>query len=92
MTEMRGFLCSVGPNLSCSRFQVLHEHMDRINNHDLKKQNGNTEKWGIKVVLPLVETEDDVNSSESEWEEEAEKLCNWSKQLDIEDVQTPELI
>jgi len=66
--------------------------MDRINNHDLKKQNGNTEKWGIKIVLPLVETEDDVNSSESEWEEEAEKLCNWSKQLDIEDVQTPELI
>ncbi|XP_077078039.1 uncharacterized protein CXorf58 homolog [Siphateles boraxobius] len=72
---------------------VLDEHMDSINNHDMKKQNGKTEKWGIKVVLPLVETEDyEVNSSESEWEEEAEKLCNWSKQLDIEAVQTPELI
>lgn len=67
--------------------------MNSINNHDMKKQNGTTEKWGIKIVLPLVETEDyDDNSSESEWEEEAEKLCNWSKQLDIDAVKTPELI
>lgn len=70
-------------------FQVLDEHMDSIDNHDMKKQNGTTKKWGIKIVLPLVETED---SSESEWEEEAEKLCNWSKQLDIDAVETPELI
>lgn len=87
------FVFSAGPNLSCSRFQVLDEHGDSINNPDMKKQNGKTEEWGIKIVLPLVETEDyDVNSSESEWEEEAEKLCNWSKQLDIEAVRTPELI
>ncbi|CAM4546814.1 unnamed protein product [Leuciscus chuanchicus] len=72
---------------------VLDEHVDTINNPDMKKQNGKPERWGIKIVLPLVETEHyDVNSSESEWEEEAEKLCNWSKQLDIEAVQTPELI
>ncbi|KAK7172527.1 hypothetical protein R3I93_002593 [Phoxinus phoxinus] len=72
---------------------VLDEHTDSINNHDMKTQNGKTEKWGIKIVLPLVEPEDcDVNSSESEWEEEAEKLCNWSKQLDIETVRTPQLI
>ncbi|XP_067296443.1 uncharacterized protein CXorf58 homolog isoform X2 [Pseudorasbora parva] len=73
--------------------EVLDEHMDSINNHDMKKQNGTTEKWGIKIVLPSVETEDyEDNSSESEWEEEAEKLCNWSKQLDIDAVETPELI
>ncbi|XP_016136118.1 uncharacterized protein [Sinocyclocheilus grahami] len=49
------------------------------------------EKVDIKIVLPSVETED-YNSSESEWEEEAEKLCNWSKQLNIDALETPAFI
>ncbi|RXN03311.1 zinc finger Y-chromosomal 1-like protein [Labeo rohita] len=59
--------------------RILDEqkHMDGINSHDMKKQNGTTEKRDIKIVLPSVETEDyDDSSSQSEWEEEAEKLCN----------------
>lgn len=66
--------------------------MDGINSHDMKKQNGMTEKRDIKIVLPSIETEDyDDNSSQSEWEEEAEELCNWSKQLNIDAVETPAL-
>lgn len=66
--------------------------MDGINSHDMKKQNGTTEKRDIKIVLPSVETEDyDDSSSQSEWEEEAEKLCNWSEQLNIDAVETPAL-
>lgn len=62
-----------------------------VNTHDMKKQNETTEKLDIKIVLPSVETEV-YNSSESEWEEEAEKLCNWSKQLDIDALETPAFI
>ncbi|XP_050966541.1 uncharacterized protein CXorf58 homolog [Labeo rohita] len=74
--------------------RILDEqkHMDGINSHDMKKQNGTTEKRDIKIVLPSVETEDyDDSSSQSEWEEEAEKLCNWSEQLNIDAVETPAL-
>ncbi|XP_016401761.1 uncharacterized protein LOC107734339 [Sinocyclocheilus rhinocerous] len=57
--------------------RILDEqkHMDSINTHDMKKLNVTTEKRDIKIVLPSVETE------ESEWEEEAEKLCNCSSLL-----------
>ncbi|XP_073689176.1 uncharacterized protein CXorf58 homolog [Garra rufa] len=68
-------------------------HMHSINTHDMKQVNGTTEKQDIKIVLPSVETEEyDDNSSQSEWEEEAEKLCNWSKQLNIDAVETPAFI
>ncbi|KAL1273635.1 hypothetical protein QQF64_026449 [Cirrhinus molitorella] len=64
------------------------KNMDSINTHDMKKLNGT--KRDIKIVLPSVEIEDyDDNSSQSEWEEEAEELCNWSKQLNIDAVETP---
>ncbi|XP_021332053.1 uncharacterized protein CXorf58 homolog isoform X2 [Danio rerio] len=44
------------------------------------------EKWDI-IVLPSVETEDnDDSSSQSEWEDEAEKLCIWSEQLNIDAI------
>ncbi|KAF4113894.1 hypothetical protein G5714_006439 [Onychostoma macrolepis] len=72
------------------RFQILDEQK-HINTHDMKKQNETTEKLDITIVLPSVETED-YNSSESEWEEEAEKLCSWSKQLNIDALETPTFI
>lgn len=72
------------------QFQILDEQK-HINTHDMKKQNETTEKLDIKIVLPSVETED-YNSSESEWEEEAEKLCSWSKQLNIDALETPVFI
>ncbi|XP_051551962.1 uncharacterized protein CXorf58 homolog [Myxocyprinus asiaticus] len=75
------------------RFQVSEEkQVDNINNSNTNKQNRIAEKWDIQIVVPSVETEDcGDSSSDSEWEEEAEKLCNWSKQLDIDAVDAPEL-
>ncbi|XP_056313233.1 uncharacterized protein CXorf58 homolog [Danio aesculapii] len=53
--------------------------------HGMKKEKG-LEKWDI-IVLPSVETEDNADSSsQSEWEDEAEKLCIWSKQLNIDAI------
>ncbi|XP_042579178.1 putative uncharacterized protein CXorf58 homolog [Cyprinus carpio] len=74
-----------------SEAQRILDEQKHVNTHDMKKQNETTEKLDIKIVLPSVETEV-YNSSESEWEEEAEKLCNWSKQLDIDALETPAFI
>lgn len=74
-----------------SEAQRMLDEQKQVNTHDMKKQNETTEKLDIKIVLPSVETEV-YNSSESEWEEEAEKLCNWSKQLDIDALETPAFI
>ncbi|KAA0716902.1 hypothetical protein E1301_Tti016210 [Triplophysa tibetana] len=77
------------------RNQVLEEesHLDNINNNNTDKQKSTAAKYDIKIVLPSVETEDyDDSSSESEWEEEAEKLCNWSKQLNLDDIDVLECV
>ncbi len=72
------------------QFQILDEQK-HVNTRDMKKPNETPEKLDITIVLPSVET-DDYNSSESEWEEEAEKLCSWSKQLHIDALETPAFI
>lgn len=75
--------------------QVLEEerHLDNIHNNNTDKQKSTGKKYDIKIVLPSVETEDyDDSSSESEWEEEAEKLCNWSKQLNLDDIDALECV
>ncbi len=72
------------------QFQILDEQK-HVNTRDMNKQNETPEKLDITIVLPSVET-DDYNSSESEWEEEAEKLCSWSKQLHIDALETPAFI
>ncbi|XP_057218506.1 uncharacterized protein CXorf58 homolog [Triplophysa rosa] len=77
------------------RNQVLEEerHLDNMNNNNTDKQKSTAEKYDIKIVLPSAETEDyDDGSSESEWEEEAEKLCNWSKQLNLDDIDALERV
>ncbi|XP_056602361.1 uncharacterized protein CXorf58 homolog isoform X2 [Triplophysa dalaica] len=77
------------------RNQVLEEerHLDNIHNNNTDKQKSTAKKYDIKIVLPSVETEDyDDSSSESEWEEEAEKLCNWSKQLNLDDIDALECV
>ncbi|KAI7813735.1 hypothetical protein IRJ41_024482, partial [Triplophysa rosa] len=77
------------------RERVLEEerHLDNMNNNNTDKQKSTAEKYDIKIVLPSAETEDyDDGSSESEWEEEAEKLCNWSKQLNLDDIDALERV
>ncbi|TRY57203.1 hypothetical protein DNTS_003283 [Danionella cerebrum] len=64
--------------------RVSDEQADTINNRGKMKQ---AEKCNIRIVLPSVTIDnEDEDSPRSEWEEEAETLYSWSKELYLDSL------
>ncbi|XP_073670841.1 uncharacterized protein CXorf58 homolog [Paramisgurnus dabryanus] len=97
--------CSARAKITAARMRRLYvlgdaervseeeRNMDNINSYKTDNQKSTAEKYEIRIILPSVQTEDyGDSSSDSEWEEEAEELCNWSKQLNTDDVDAPEFV
>ena len=49
---------------------------------------GLEESVSTRMAVPLVEEKGSSDVSFSEWEEEADELYTWTKQLDISDIDT----
>nr|XP_055054114.1 uncharacterized protein CXorf58 homolog isoform X2 [Misgurnus anguillicaudatus] len=94
--------CSTRAKITAARMRRLYvmgdaervsEEESNMDNIKTDNQKSTAEKYEIRIILPSVQTEDyGDSSSESEWEEEAEELCNWSKQLNTDDVDAPEFV